>query len=172
MNAIRRKRGGWQVVDKTTRHQLHQGIFRTKKEAEECRDNLVSKQAETNPSKVTFKTAFKKFVDDRAEIASNPSITYTRAGVQGYKSDWSLRIEPYMTDCLLSEFKTVQLKDLLIKCHKANYSYKTLVRMVKNIKAFLNVMTEEGNNPCLDVLKFKTHTFYEIVPADHHQRYE
>ena len=46
MNAIRRKRGGWQVVDKATRHQLHQGLFRTKKEAEQCRDNLVSKIAE------------------------------------------------------------------------------------------------------------------------------
>ena len=27
--------------------------------------------------------------------------------------------------------------------------------MVRNIKTFLNVMAEEGKNPCLDVLKFK-----------------
>ena len=56
------------------------------------------------------------FVDKRAEMPSDPSITYTKSGVQGYKADWSLRIEPYMTDCLLSDFKTAQLKDLLIKC--------------------------------------------------------
>ena len=165
------KRNGWIVLD-LNRKQQNKGIIKKKKDAIEYRDRLVSKQAEINPSKLTFKTAFKKFVDYRAEIASDPSITYTKAGVQGYKADWSLRIEPYMTDCLLSEFKTVHLKDLLIKCHKANYPYKRLVRMVKHIKSFLNVMTEEGNNPCLDVLKFKTHTFYEIVPADHSQRYE
>ena len=41
MYAIRRKRGGWQVVDKATRHQLHQGLFKKKKEAEECRNELV-----------------------------------------------------------------------------------------------------------------------------------
>ena len=105
MNAIRRKRGGWQVVDKTTRHQLHQGLFRTKKEAEQCRDNLVSKIAELNPSKLTFKTAFKQFVEYRSDIASDPSIAYTKSGVSGYKADWSLRIEPLMTDCLLSDLK-------------------------------------------------------------------
>ena len=75
-----------------------------------------------------------------------------------------------MTDCLLSDFKADQMKDLLIKCHKANYSYKTLVRMVKNIKAFLNVMTEEGKNPCLDVLKFSilsiTKSFQQITQRE------
>ena len=75
--AIRRKRGGWQVVDKTTRHQLHQGLFSTKRKAEECRDKLLSKLAESKPSKLTFKTAFKQFVDKREEIASDPSIALT-----------------------------------------------------------------------------------------------
>ena len=60
-----------------------------------------------------------------------------------------------MTDCLLSDFKADQMKDLLNQCHKAGYSYKTLERMVRNIKAFLNEMAAEGNNPCLDMLKFK-----------------
>ncbi len=60
MNAIRRKRGGWQVVDKATRHQLHQGLFRTKKEAEECRDKLVSKKAETKSIKTYFQNCLGK----------------------------------------------------------------------------------------------------------------
>ena len=46
MYAIRRKRGGWQVVDKTTRHQLHQGFLELKKEAEECRNEFSFKIAE------------------------------------------------------------------------------------------------------------------------------
>ena len=48
----------------------------------------------------------------REEIASDPSIALTKSGVSGnYKSDWSLRIEPLMTDCLLSDFKRDQMKD-------------------------------------------------------------
>jgi integrase len=172
MNAIRRKRGGWTVVDKATRHQLHQGIFKTKKEAEECRDKIVSKQAETNPSKLTFKTAFKQFVEYRSDIASDPSIALTKAGVGNYKSDWSLRIEPFMTDCLLSDFKADQMKDLLRKCHKAGYEYKTLERMVRNIKTFLREMSADSKNPCLDMLQFQINTFHEIIPADHGKRYE
>ena len=172
MNAIRRKRGGWQVVDKATRLQLHQGIFRTKKEAEECRDNLVSKQAETNPSKLTFKTAFKQFVEYRTDIASDPSIAYTQSGVSGYKADWSLRIEPLMTDCLLSDFKADQMKDLLRKCHKAGFEYKRLERMVRNIKTFLREMAADSKNPCLDMLQFSISSFHEIIPADHDKRYE
>ena len=172
MNAIRRKRGGWQVVDKTTRHQLHQGLFRTKKEAEQCRDNLVSKIAELKPSKLTFKTAFKQFVEYRSDIASDPSIAYTKSGVSGYKADWSLRIEPLMTDCLLSDFKADQMKDLLRKCHKAGFEYKRLERMVRNIKTFLREMAAESKNPCLDMLQFSISSFHEIVPADHAKRYE
>ncbi len=172
MNAIRRKRGGWQVVDKATRHQLHQGLFRTKKEAEECRDKLVSKKAETNPSKLTFKTAWKSWIDHKLEIASDPSIALTKSGVSGYISDWSLRIEPLMTDCLLSDFKRDQMEDLLRKCHKAGFEYKRLERMVRNIKTFLREMAAESKNPCLDMLQFSISSFHEIVPADHAKRYE
>ena len=170
--AIRRKRGGWQVVDKTTRHQLHQGLFSTKRKAEECRDKLLSKLAESKPSKLTFKTAFKQFVDKREEIASDPSIALTNQSVSAYKSDWSLRIEPYMDDCLLSDFKIDQMKNFLLKCKKNGYEYKRLERTVRNIKTFLREMSADGNNPCLDMLHFRIDKFHAIVPADHDKRYE
>ena len=68
-------------------------------------------------------------------------------------SDWNKRIEPLFDDCLLSDFNGEHLSSFLIKCHKAGHAYKTLERMVRNIKAFLNVM-KKGKNPCLDNLKF------------------
>ena len=72
-----------------------------------------------------------------------------------------------MTDCLLSDFKADQMKDLLRKCHKAGYEYKTLERMVRNIKTFLREMAADSKNPCLDMLQFQIEKFHEIIPADH-----
>ena len=165
------KRNGWIVLD-LNRKQQNKGIIKKKKDAIEYRDRLVSKQAETNPSKLTFKTAFKQFVEYRSDIASDPSIAYTKSGVSGYKADWSLRIEPLMTDCLLSDFKADQMKDLLRKCHKAGFEYKRLERMVRNIKTFLREMAGKSLNPCLDMLQFQISKFHEIIPADHDKRYE
>jgi len=49
----------------------------------------------------------------------------------------------------LSDFNTEHLKTFLVKCHKAGHAYKTLARMVRNIKTFLNEMKAESKNPCL-----------------------
>ena len=64
------------------------------------------------------------------------------------------------------------MSTFIIKCHKAGHKFKTLARMVRNIKAFLNVMKERGNNPCLDMLKYDITKQWEVVPADHEERYE
>ena len=64
-----------------------------------------------------------------------------------------------MTDCLLSDFKADQMKDLLRKCHKAGFEYKRLERMVRNIKTFLREMAAESKNPCLDMLQFNIEYF-------------
>ena len=59
---------------------------------------------------------------------------------------WARLIETQMDNRVFQDLSGAEgttLKDLLIKCHKANYPYKTLVRMVKHIKSFLNVFCHD-----------------------------
>ena len=119
-----------------------------------------------------LKSEWKKFTDKRLDIAADPTLQLTIGGSTAYQSDWNMRIEPLFDDCLLSDFNGVHLKAFLIKCHKAGHAYKTLARMVRNIKAFLNVMKAEGKNPCLDNLAFDVTKCWEIVPADHEKKNE
>ena len=169
---IVRKRGGWIVREKATRKQVSQGILRLRKDALEFIDNLINNESQIKPSKLLFKSEFKKFADDRKEIASDPTIALTFGGAQGYMSDWNKRIEPLFDDCLLSDFKYTQMSTFIIKCHRAGHKFKTLARMARNIKAFLKVMAEKGNSPCLDMLKYDITKQWEVVPADHEERYE
>ena len=76
----------------------------------------------------------------RLDIAADPTLQLTIGGSTAYQSDWNKRIEPLFDDCLLSDFNYEHLKAFLIKCYKAGHKFKTLARMVRNIKAFLNVM--------------------------------
>ena len=71
------------------------------------------------------------------EIASILLYELTIGGVEGYRSDYNQRIEPYFEDCLLSDFKKKHKVSFLIRCQKAGYSYKSLARTVRNIKSFL-----------------------------------
>ena len=169
---ITRKRGGWIVREKATRKQVNQGILRLRKDALEFIDNLINNESQIKPSKLLFKSEFKKFADDRKEIASDPTIALTFGGAQGYMSDWNKRIEPLFDDCLLSDFKYTQMSTFIIKCFRAGHKFKTLARMARNIKAFLKVMAEKGNSPCLDMLKYDITKQWEVVPADHEERYE
>tara|TARA_R100001460_G_scaffold34018_2_gene66301 strand:+ start:444 stop:1670 length:1227 start_codon:yes stop_codon:yes gene_type:complete len=169
---ITRKRGGWIVREKTTRKQVNQGILRLRKEALEFIDNLINKESQIKPSNLMFKSEYKKFADERWDIASNPTLQLTFGGAQAYVSDWNKRIEPLFDDCLLSDFKYDQMSSFIIKCHKAGAKFKTLSRMVRNIKAFLNVMAERGNRPCLDMLKYDITKQWEVVPNVHEERYE
>jgi len=169
---IVRKRGGWIVREKATRKQINQGILRLRKDALEFIDDLINNESKIRPSKLWFKSEFKKFADERWDIAADPTIQLTFGGAQGYKSDWNKRIDPLFDDCLLSDFKYSQMSTFIIKCHKAGHKFKTLARMVRNIKAFLNVMAERGNRPCLDMLKYDITKQWEVVPADHEERYE
>jgi len=169
---ITRKRGGWIVREKATRKQVNQGILRLRKDALEFIDNLINNESQIKPSKLLFKSEFKKFADDRKEIASDPTIALTFGGAQGYMSDWNKRIEPLFDDCLLSDFKYTQMSTFIIKCYRAGHKFKTLARMARNIKAFLKVMAEKGNSPCLDMLKYDITKQWEVVPADHEERYE
>ena len=169
---IVRKRGGWIVREKATRKQVNQGILRLRKDALEFIDNLINNESQIKPSKLLFKSEFKKFADDRKEIASDPTIALTFGGAQGYMSDWNKRIEPLFDDCLLSDFKYTQMSTFIIKCYRAGHKFKTLARMARNIKAFLKVMAEKGNSPCLDMLKYDITKQWEVVPADHEERYE
>ena len=70
-------------------------------------------------------------------------------------------------DCGIFKGLFTYLEAFLIKCHKAGHAYKTLESMARNIKAFLKVMAERGNNPCLDNLHFDIIKQWEVVPADH-----
>ena len=151
---IVRKRGGWIVREKATRKQLNQGILRLRKEALDFIDNLINENSKKQPSNLWFKSEWKKFTDDRLDIAADPTLQLTIGGSTAYQSDWNKRIEPLFDDCLLSDFNGEHLEAFLIKCHKAGHAYKTLKRMVRNIKAFLNVMKGKGKNPCLDNLNF------------------
>ena len=169
---IVRKRGGWIVREKATRKQLNQGILRLRKEALDFIDNLINENSKKQPSNLWFKSEWKKFTENRLDIAADPTLQLTIGGSTAYQSDWNKRIEPLFDDCLLSDFNGVQLKAFLIKCHKAGHAYKTLARMVRNIKAFLNVMKAEGKNPCLDNLSFDVTKCWEIVPADHEKKNE
>lgn len=169
---IVRKRGGFIVREKATRKQINQGILRLRRDALEFIDNLINKESQIKPSNLMFKSEFKKFADERWDIAADPTIQLTFGGAQGYKSDWNKRIDPLFDDCLLSDFKYSQMSTFIIKCHKAGHKFKTLARMVRNIKAFLNVMAERGNRPCLDMLKYDITKQWEVVPADHEERYE
>ena len=169
---IVRKRGGWIVREKATRKQLNKGILRLRREALDFIDDMMNEQSQRKPSKLWFKSEFKKFADERKEIASDPTIQLTFGSAQGYLSDFNQRIEPLFDDCLLSDFKYDQMSSFIIKCHKAGFPYKTLARMARNIKAFLKVMAERGNNPCLDMLKYNITKQWEVVPADHELRYE
>ena len=169
---IVRKRGGWIVRDKATRKQINKGILRLRKEALEFIDDLINNESKIKPSNLMFKSEFKKFADERWDIAADPTIQLTFGGAQGYKSDWNKRIEPHFEDCLLSDFNYEVMSTFIIKCHKAGHRFKTLQRMTRNIKAFLNVMAERGNRPCLDMLKYDITKQWEVVPADHEERYE
>tara|TARA_E500000178_G_scaffold179306_1_gene177922 strand:- start:3384 stop:4610 length:1227 start_codon:yes stop_codon:yes gene_type:complete len=169
---ITRKRGGWIVREKATRKQVNQGILRLRKDALEFIDNLMNKESQIKPSNLLFKSEFKKFADERWDIAGDPTLQLTFGGAQGYRSDWNKRIEPLFDDCLLSDFKYDQMSSFIIKCHRAGSNFKTLQRMVRNIKAFLNVMKERGSNPCLDMLKYDITKQWEVVPTDHEDRYE
>ena len=165
------KRGGWIVLD-LNRKQVNKGILKKKKDAIEYRDNLLNKLSQEEPSKYWFKAEYKKFVDYRMEIASDPTLELTIGGVEGYRSDYNQRIKPYFEDCLLSDFKYKHMLSFLIRCQKAGHSYKSLARTVRNIKSFLNVMKEDSKNPCLDMLKFGIHKCYEIKPDAHEEKYE
>ena len=169
---IVRKRGGWIVREKATRKQINQGILRLRKEALEFIDNLINEQSQKKPSKLMFKSEWKKFADERWDIASDPTLQLTFGGVQGYKSDWNKRIEPLFDDCFLSDFKYDQMSSFIIKCHKVGNTFKTLQRMVRNIKAFLNVMKMRGNNPCLDMLEYDITKQWEVVPSEHEKKNE
>ena len=98
------KRGGWIVLD-LNRKQVNKGILKKKKDAIEYRDNLLNKLSQEEPSKYWFKAEYKKFVDYRMEIATDPTLELTIGGVEGYRSDYNQRIKPYFEDCLLSDFK-------------------------------------------------------------------
>ena len=169
---IVRKRGGWIVREKATRKQVNQGILRLRKDALEFIDNLINNESQIKPSNLWFKSEYKKFADERLDIAADPTIQLTVGGATAYMSDWNKRIEPLFDDCLLSDFKYSQMSTFVIKCSKAGHKFKTLSRMVRNIKAFLNVMAERGNRPCLDMLKYDITKQWEVVPADHEERYE
>ena len=103
---------------------------------------MLNKLSQTEPSKYWFKAEYKKFVDYRMEIASDPTLELTIGGVEGYRSDYNQRIKPYFEDCLLSDFKNKHMLSFLIRCQKAGHSYKSLARTVRNIKSFLNVMKD------------------------------
>ena len=124
------------------------------------------------PSNLWFKSEWKKFTDNRLDIAADPTLQLTIGGSTAYQSDWNTRIEPLFDDCLLSDFNGEHLKAFLIKCNKAGHAFKTLKRTVRNIKTFLNVMKGKGKNPCLDNLNFDISKCWEIVPADHEKKNE
>ena len=107
------KRGGWIVLD-LNRKQVNKGILKKKKDAIEYRDSLLNKLSQTEPSKYWFKAEYKKFVDYRMEIASDPTLELTIGGVEGYRSDYNQRIKPYFEDCLLSDFKKKHMVSFLI----------------------------------------------------------
>ena len=58
---IVRKHGGWIVREKATRKQVNQGILRLRKDALEFIDNLINNESQIKPSKLLFKSEFKKF---------------------------------------------------------------------------------------------------------------
>ena len=169
---IVRKSGGWIVREKATRKQLNQGILRLRKEALEFIDNLINENSKKQPSNFGSKVSGKNSLMSRLDIAADPTLQLTIGGSTAYQSDWNKRIEPLFDDCLLSDFKYTQMSTFIIKCHKAGHKFKTLARMVRNIKAFLNVMAERGKNPCLDMLKYDITKQWEVVPADHEERNE
>ena len=169
---IVRKRGGWIVREKATRKQINSGILRLRKDALEFIDNLINQNSKKQPSNLMFKATWKSFMEERLDIAANPTLQLTIGGSTAYQSDWNKRIEPLFEDCLLSDFNYEVMSSFIIRCHKAGHKYKTLARMVRNIKTFLNVQKERGHNPCLDMLNYDITKQWEVVPAEHEERYE
>ena len=103
---IVRKSGGWIVREKATRKQVNQGILRLRKEALEFIDNLIIMKIQKSSRLILCsKVNWKKFADERWDIAADPTIQLTIGGSKAYKSDWNKRIEPLFDDCLLSDFK-------------------------------------------------------------------
>jgi len=172
MYYINKKRGGFVVLRKSDRKQIHKGLFKNKTQAREYAATKAQDQAILNPCKDHFVDAYEAFVLQRQEIASNPNTALTKSGLSGHVSDLNNRIKPYMQNVLLSEFKHQVMKQFLIKCSEEGHKFKRLQRTVKHIKAFLNVMKAEGKNPCLDMLKFDINTLYEIIPSDYEERFE
>jgi len=172
MYKVTPKRNGYIVLRKSDRKQTHKGLFRLKSEATDHMNNLLTNNADLNPSKDRFVDAYEAFIKQRSIIASNPDLALTNKGLSGHKADLNLRIKPYMENVLLSDFKHSVMKQFLIKCSEEGHKYKTLQRTVKHIKAFLNVMKSEGKNPSLDMLKFNITTVHEIKPAAYEDQFE
>ena len=80
---IVRKRGGWIVREKATRKQVNQGILRLRKDALEFIDNLINNESQIKPSNLWFKSEYKKFADERLDIAADPTIQLTVGGATG-----------------------------------------------------------------------------------------
>tara|TARA_R110002153_G_scaffold129507_2_gene278230 strand:- start:2988 stop:4232 length:1245 start_codon:yes stop_codon:yes gene_type:complete len=165
-------REGWIVINKSTRIKTHKSIFRLKKDALEHENNLITLQAAAEPSALKLHEAMTTFIEERDLVACDSSKRLTKGGLSSYKADLNLRIIPYMENVLLSEFNGSHLKACLRACDKNGFPYKTLKRMVRNIRSFLNVMKADGKNPCMDNTKFNLNLFTEIEPSDHGLREE
>ena len=59
-----------------------------------------------------FKSEWKKFTDERLDIAADPTLQLTIGGSTAYQSDWNKRIEPLFDDCLLSDFNYDQMSSI------------------------------------------------------------
>lgn len=161
------KRNLWTIQRKQDRKQMAPG-FKLKSEANEYLEKLLAKDAAQtkNLSEFKFKEEWLAYSNKRLLDAQDPNNRLTTGGVQTYIGHYNQRINKYMPDVLLSEFNILVLEKFLLAAHKAGQPYKTLRRQVRDIRTFLRRMNVEGKKPCLEVLNFKIHEFYAIVPAD------
>lgn len=171
------KDGKWIIQRKTDRKTMCKP-FKEKKDAEIALEKLIISDAKTiiiKPSvpglNFEFKKEFKAYAEARLSEAGIGK-QHTKKSMQGYLSDFTQRIEPYMPEVSLSDFNVVVLEQFLIACHKAGYSYRTLLRTCRNIRTFLRRMELEEKNPNLSTLNFKIETFGPILPEDHDDKYE
>ena len=106
MYYINKKRGGFVVLRKSDRKQIHKGLFKNKTQAREYAATKAQDQAILNPCKDHFVDAYEAFVLQRQEIASNPNTALTKSGLSGHVSDLNNRIKPYMQNVFYLNLNT------------------------------------------------------------------
>lgn len=165
---IRGKKKVWIIQRKSDRKTMSNKPFTDQMEAIEAMMRLDPK---VDPN-IKFHQSWKEYADYRIKVAEDPNTRVTVQGVQGYTSDWNLRISKYMPDVPLCEFNSNHMKEYLRKAADAGHTYKVLKRSVRNIKTFLRDMKADGKSPNLDCLQFKIHQFHEVIPENDDLYYE